>query len=358
MSFTLGHKADSIEDEYLIEIVRKLGQIIASLGFANPDDGVLQFSASMYNHGNRTQSEDLLEEIIERLGIVGDNIGGGGGPSTDEKLKVSANDTTAKYLQEALSLASEVGLEIIDEGADETLKILAVLASAAGVKARVGNIPLVEAIAKLTIRAEAAQSPIDVQDSGGVSRLSINPSGNLVVFPQTGNDGGIFVKNDGKIYAGNNSLGDARIRVTNGGDIFIYSGTSKFKFMDSLHFGNIPLIDNVGVTVLRFVGGNSYSVDNALQCQTGISFTKTSLTTHIAFRLDGVINSNGQGTGGSGRILFQNNGASKFEIDASGNLIYHTPQQTGFANAAAVQAAVMPVGTIAQLTDGTLVRKI
>lgn len=355
---TLGHKAGSITDEFLVEIVRKLGLMIASLGLPNPDEGVLQFSAGLYNHGNRSQTDDLLEEIILRLQVVGDNIEGGGS-GTDERVKVSANDTVAKFLLQAFDASSEIGLSEQNDGADEKLKILALIASAAGVRARIGNIPLNESTAKLTVRPETGQRAFEVQSDAGTPRIYVSSNGDLVFEGFGSTERGFQLKQDSSLFAGNNWVGDAKIRLFPSGNIRLYSGTSRMEVNDDLYFlPEARIKDNNGNTIMAMVGGSSYQVLNAARLQTGIVFSRTDMASpFIGFRHGGIINVNGQG-GVASRLLFQNNGVNKLEIDADGNLIYYTPQYTGFADAAAVQAASIPAGSIAQTTNGTLVRKL
>lgn len=59
----------------LLELVRIMGTMITP----NPDAGFAKMSAENYPHGNQTQADDLLEEIIIRLPMIGG--GGGGGPA-------------------------------------------------------------------------------------------------------------------------------------------------------------------------------------------------------------------------------------------------------------------------------------
>lgn len=70
---------------------------------------------------------DLLDdmhadEIIKKARIL---VGGGGGaaPSPDEKVKVSANDTTTRYLLQKLAAGLGITLTEQNDGADETIEI-------------------------------------------------------------------------------------------------------------------------------------------------------------------------------------------------------------------------------------------
>jgi hypothetical protein len=73
----------------LLEIIRLLGTMMTT----NPDDGFSSMAASNYQHNNPTVNEDLLEEIIVRLGQISPG-GGGGGAFIAQKPNLTSVDDT------------------------------------------------------------------------------------------------------------------------------------------------------------------------------------------------------------------------------------------------------------------------
>lgn len=81
LSQTAPYNSHSHFVDGLLEVVRILGTWLTP----NPDDAFSAMAAENYQHGNRTIADDLLEEIIIRLGNV--TPGGGGGSSIAEILR-------------------------------------------------------------------------------------------------------------------------------------------------------------------------------------------------------------------------------------------------------------------------------
>lgn len=80
-----------------------------------------------YLYGLRSTTvtvEKLMRTKAGRSGVAGSaGGGGGGGAGTDEKVKVTSNDTVAEYLKEKLTAGTGITLTEQNDGGDESLKI-------------------------------------------------------------------------------------------------------------------------------------------------------------------------------------------------------------------------------------------
>lgn len=104
------------------------GSIKAAFDYTTIDaltvpDGYLLCGAVHCAHGMTALSEaDIYRDADPRV-VFTLSHGGGGGPSTDELVKVSANDEAAGYLAGKLVAGMGVTLTEENDGSDETLKI-------------------------------------------------------------------------------------------------------------------------------------------------------------------------------------------------------------------------------------------
>lgn len=354
-AYEYNYQQRSQTDDLLMAIIKDLGEKIEAQTGTNPDEVFeYRFVASDYNYGNRSQTDDLLEEILNRLNTW-DGGGGGGGADGNDKTKVSANDTTAGYLFEKFGLAnSEILFEESGDGGDEKMKLLAQLATRIGERATVGTIT---AGAKWNVKGELGLEVAEYCLGDGSQTFSIDADGNKIFTAANFSNGNIIFAGDTTLFKGNDINTDPRLRF-NGTDIILQSNSGRVMIFDELHFN-----PNAGVkvddTTVWALASSSYGVNHAMRIQTGVLFSKTTTSDpHIGFRLDGLINLDGQESGNSGTLTIAVASEEKWVFDYGGDFIYVDPQFTGYADAAAVQAdAGIPVGTICETSNGTLVRK-
>lgn len=164
-------------DDLCMGIIKKLGEQIEAATGTNPDAAfAYSFKASDYNHGNRSQTDDLLEEILNRIDDLGG--GGGGGADGNDKIKISSNDTTSGFLHDKLGLsASEILFDEVTDGGNETLKLLAQIATRSGEQAMVGTIT---PDGKLVVEGDAGGDIFKAKDSLSIGKFAINENGQLV----------------------------------------------------------------------------------------------------------------------------------------------------------------------------------
>lgn len=187
------HKGNSDIADGMLEIIRQLGLWLEAITGVNPDAGYSSFSAANYNHGNRSEQADLIEEVILRLqeiNAAGPGGGGGGEPSEDNKIRVDADDTVSKTFDELIDpLLNEISWGKSD-GTEELGKqiiLLAKLAFLAGQKAYVGGVSASNPAehAKLNVLAEENQSVLALETFSG-RKLVFNDKGYLI------HTGGVF----------------------------------------------------------------------------------------------------------------------------------------------------------------------
>lgn len=211
------HKGNSDITDGFLEIIRQLGIWIESLTGTNPDAGFDSFSAANYNHGNRSEQADLIEEVILRLqeiNSIGPGGGNGGGKAEDNKIRISAEDTVSKTWDELFGDTNEIqwGKIEADETFGERIRLLAKLCFTAGQRAYFGGIPTVpeQNLGKVNIVAEQGMPPIVIQIGNrvitvtaqghlqfeGPGNLVINNMGGEVQIGSQGQPDSIIISND------------------------------------------------------------------------------------------------------------------------------------------------------------------
>ncbi len=184
------HKGNSDIADGFLEIIRQLGIWIESLSGTNPDAGFDSFAASNYNHGNRSEQADLMEEVILRLQEINSLGPGGGGSSADNKIRVDAADTVSKTWDQLFASTNEIawGKVAGDETTGKQVRLIAQMCFTAGQKAYIGGIPENFDVyrPKLSVVAEDPQTAVLIQCSDG-SEFAFDNKGYLR------HTGGIFL---------------------------------------------------------------------------------------------------------------------------------------------------------------------
>ncbi len=203
------HSSRSNLTDGFLEIIRQLGFWLEAVTGVNPDAGYSSFSAANYNHGNNTETEDLLEEIIIRLDEINANSPGGGGgepqPDLDEKVKSSSSDAQAAYLLEKFvtpAQGSQIAFEEVSGPIGKAIRLISNLASnnsdgvGIGVNQNIG-------LAKILVEAVNASLPWILVRRGAQNIFRSNESitefwqtagfrvlnGSSIIFAVFGNQG-------------------------------------------------------------------------------------------------------------------------------------------------------------------------
>lgn len=128
---------DTSESEYLgIQTNSPSGSLVDNLAHMRYRLGILEASGVGGAGGSGVQAEDegTLLGTAQTLDFVGAGVTASilgtevtvtipGATDTDEKTKVSSNDTAADYLENKLQAGSNITLAVINEGANETIEI-------------------------------------------------------------------------------------------------------------------------------------------------------------------------------------------------------------------------------------------
>lgn len=348
--------ASSQTDDLLLGIIQRLGLQIESSTGINPDAQFeYRFVASDYNYGNRSQTDDLLEEILNRIDQLGG--GGGGGADGNDRTKVSANDTTAGFLQDKFNVnQSEVLFSVTNDGANENMKLLAQFATRIGERAMVGT---TTGTAKFTVKGDAGVPIVQHCLADGLETFRIDENGDKIFTSYGFSTGNLKFIGDTVIASGTDISNVARMRITPN-RISFSSFTGQIRFTDAIYMTPSAGFRNLdGANMLSF-HDETWGIVNGVNCHTGMSFGKSSVAEpHLSFRTNAIINLDAQGSGSAGDLLINVQNQTRWSFTRQGNFIYHSPQFTGYADAAAVQAdAAIPVGSIAVTVNGTLVRKL
>jgi hypothetical protein len=110
----------------------RIGQLEAGSGIAGSiivqeDDIVVASGVTVLNF------EGSVSTLDEGAGKVTVTVTGSGGPATDEKAKVSANDTTAGYLEDKIVAGNNITITTLNDGSNETLEITSTASGVGGV---------------------------------------------------------------------------------------------------------------------------------------------------------------------------------------------------------------------------------
>lgn len=170
------HKGNSDIADGFLEIIRQLGIWIESLSGTNPDAGFDSFAASNYNHGNRSEQADLMEEVILRLQEINSLGPGGGGSSADNKIRVDAADTVSKTWDQLFAESNEIawGKVAGDETTGKQVRLIAQLCFTAGQKAYVGGVPENNEGKLNIVPADGGENAVVIESTDGQTILSIN----------------------------------------------------------------------------------------------------------------------------------------------------------------------------------------
>lgn len=176
------HQGKSDITDGFLEIIRQLGFWLEAITGVNPDAGYSSFSAANYNHGNRSEQADLVEEVIIRLQAINDAGPGGGGSSADNKIRVDSSDTVSKTFDQLIdSTLNEVGWGKTDGSLilGKQVILIAKLAYQAGQKAYVGGDPDAGiTTGRLNVKGEGS-SPVAVFATTGGHTLNVAKRGGL-----------------------------------------------------------------------------------------------------------------------------------------------------------------------------------
>lgn len=185
------HKGSSDVADGFLEIIRQLGIWIESLSGTNPDAGFDSFAASNYNHGNRSEQADLMEEVILRLQEINSLGPGGSGSSADNKIRIDADDTISKTWDELFATTNEISWGKVPghPTLGKQIRLIAQMCFTAGQKAYIGGQATgnVSTHAKFNVIGEPGNLVARFETNAGTHKLFFDNKGYLL------HTGGVFI---------------------------------------------------------------------------------------------------------------------------------------------------------------------
>lgn len=219
--------------------------------------GILESETAITNH-RRFTSLQWVEQ-------------GGGGSSTDEKVKVSVDDTTAAYLDTKIVAGSFISVDVLDPASNESLEINwlgASLDDLGDVNAPTPNDNDVLQFNSGTGDWEPSALPADSDELVAISANDTTPdylvnkliAGSAKITVTEVNDGG---NEDLEVDLGSvalNDLSDVSTAGATAGDIFTKGGSS-YEFVDPLEFSVLDFQD-------YFLAGGRLSLSSSVAVPT------------------------------------------------------------------------------------------